>query len=148
MKKKDILYYGIFLLLSFGFAFCFGRDIIPFNLKENSFDAACFSIIGKGILNGKMPYLDYVDNKGPVLYLLFALSSLIGPFPWDVFLLTVISVFASLIIINEICKDLSIKHRLIPICMFLLIYIYMFAAPVDSQRSFHYLLHSECSLYF
>ena len=41
-------------------------------------DVQCFFTVGRGILQGKMPYLDLYEQKGPVLYLLFALAALIS----------------------------------------------------------------------
>ena len=41
-------------------------------------DVQCFFTVGRGITQGKMPYLDLYEQKGPVLYLLFALAALIS----------------------------------------------------------------------
>lgn len=41
-------------------------------------DVNCFFTVGRGILRGKMPYLDLYEQKGPALYLLFALTALIS----------------------------------------------------------------------
>ena len=41
-------------------------------------DVQCFFTVGRGILQGKMPYLDLYEQKGPILYLFFALASLIS----------------------------------------------------------------------
>ena len=41
-------------------------------------DVQCFFIVGRGILQGKMPYLDPYEQKGPILYLFFALAALIS----------------------------------------------------------------------
>lgn len=41
-------------------------------------DVQCFFTVGRGILQGKMPYLDLYEQKGPVLYLFFALAALIS----------------------------------------------------------------------
>ena len=37
-------------------------------------DASIFALIGKGIVNGKMPYVDLFDHKGPVLFFIEALG--------------------------------------------------------------------------
>ena len=41
-------------------------------------DVQCFFTVGRGILQGKMPYLDLYEQKGPILYLFFALAALIS----------------------------------------------------------------------
>ncbi|MBQ8159135.1 MAG: hypothetical protein IJ083_00160 [Clostridia bacterium] len=41
-------------------------------------DVHCFLTVGRGITQGLMPYRDLVDQKGPVLYLLFSAGSLLS----------------------------------------------------------------------
>ena len=54
-------------------------------------DVQCFFTVGRGIVQGKMPYLDLYEQKGPVLYLLFALAALISSNSFfGVFLLEVV----------------------------------------------------------
>lgn len=54
-------------------------------------DVQCFFTVGRGIVQGKMPYLDLYEQKGPILYLLFALAALISSDSFfGVFLLEVI----------------------------------------------------------
>ncbi len=54
-------------------------------------DVQCFFTVGRGILQGKMPYLDLYEQKGPILYLFFALAALIsGESFLGVFLLEVV----------------------------------------------------------
>ncbi len=42
-------------------------------------DANIYYTMGKGMMNGYTPYVDLIDNKGPLLYLLYGLSWLIDP---------------------------------------------------------------------
>ena len=41
-------------------------------------DVNCFFTIGRGILHGLMPYRDLYDQKGPLVYFVYALASLIS----------------------------------------------------------------------
>lgn len=41
-------------------------------------DSICYRIMGKGVLEGRVPYRDLFDHKGPVTYLVYALGLLIG----------------------------------------------------------------------
>ena len=41
-------------------------------------DVNCFFTVGRGILRGKMPYLDLFEQKGPLLYLEYAFGALIS----------------------------------------------------------------------
>lgn len=42
-------------------------------------DANCFVTVGRGILAGKLPYRDFVEQKGPLLYALHALALWVSP---------------------------------------------------------------------
>ena len=55
-------------------------------------DVHCFFTMGRGILEGIVPYRDLYEQKGPVLYFLFALAALISDRSfWGVFLLEVVT---------------------------------------------------------
>ncbi len=53
-------------------------------------DVHCFFTVGKSILHGIVPYADLYEQKGPVLYFLYALAALISSKSfWGVFILEV-----------------------------------------------------------
>ncbi len=55
-------------------------------------DVHCFFTMGKGMLNGQVLYQDLYEQKGPVLYFIYALVSLISDTSfWGVFLLEISS---------------------------------------------------------
>ena len=41
-------------------------------------DVNCFMTVGKSMMNGIVPYRDLLEQKGPVLYFLYGIASLIG----------------------------------------------------------------------
>ena len=45
---------------------------------NNGVDVNCFFTVGRGIVHGLMPYRDLYEQKGPLLYLLYALASLVS----------------------------------------------------------------------
>ena len=47
-------------------------------------DVQCFFTVGRGITQGKMPYLDLYEQKGPLLYLFFAAAALISSVPPEI----------------------------------------------------------------
>ena len=49
--------------------------LYPFNPWD---DANCFFTVGRGILHGLVPYRDLYEQKGPVLYFIYALAALIS----------------------------------------------------------------------
>ncbi len=69
---------------------------LPF-LGEPLFgDEAVYSAIGRGLLDGQLPYRDLFDNKPPLLYGWFALSFLLfGDEPWAPRLLAAIALSGS-----------------------------------------------------
>ena len=49
--------------------------LYPFNPWD---DANCFFTVGRGIIHGLVPYRDLYEQKGPLLYFLYALAALIS----------------------------------------------------------------------
>ena len=49
--------------------------LYPFNPWD---DANCFFTLGRGITHGLVPYKDLYEQKGPLLYFLYALAALIS----------------------------------------------------------------------
>lgn len=49
--------------------------LYPFNPWD---DANCFFTLGRGIIHGYVPYRDLYEQKGPLLYFLYALAALIS----------------------------------------------------------------------
>ena len=64
----DILIYaGLFLTALF---VCMQFQLNPLSEKYAGTDSSVFISIGKGMTEGKVPYLDFFDHKGPLLYLI------------------------------------------------------------------------------
>lgn len=42
-------------------------------------DVNIFMTVGNGLLQGKLPYVDLIDHKGPYVYLLAAVGALLSP---------------------------------------------------------------------
>lgn len=102
-KKKGLEYLSIFIL-----AF-----IIITIASKNSFlyrfndwwDANAFMSVGKSMLEGLVPYRDLFEQKGPVLYLIYAISSLISRTTFiGVYFLEIISLMITLLFANKIIK--------------------------------------------
>ena len=70
-------------LLRMGFAFLVSFAVLTV-CSKNSFlypmndwvDVNCFFTVGRGITHGLVPYLDLYDQKGPLLYFVYALAAL------------------------------------------------------------------------
>ncbi|MGN0191486.1 MAG: glycosyltransferase family 39 protein [Candidatus Cryptobacteroides sp.] len=68
------------------------------------FDSAIFKIVGLGITQGKMPYTDLFDHKGPVIFYIDALGQWLIPGKAGIFLLQVLSLSISFIFIFKTCR--------------------------------------------
>lgn len=110
-KHKHILLY---FLVSFVFVTLFSRSTSFLYVFEGA-DPSVFKQMGRALLNGKILYVDYFDNKGCLLYFIHALGLWLGG---DSFLMLfqVVSLFATLIIWDKIL-GLYQKGRSKMICL-------------------------------
>jgi hypothetical protein len=58
-------------------------------------DQGVYLYIGRQILEGKIPYRDVWDHKGPVIYYINALGLFIAKSVWGIWLLEVVSLFTA-----------------------------------------------------
>lgn len=71
--------YLIFLFLLFSFIVCFFNTLnSPFYLFNEWCDPQIYFSIGKGIFNGKVPYKDLFDHKGPLIYFIYGIGYLVS----------------------------------------------------------------------
>jgi len=76
--------------------------VSPMFITFPSRDSGVFMYIGKGILSGNIPYRDYWDHKGPVIYFINALGMLLmNGSAWGVWLLEVVSLFGAAVFSYE-----------------------------------------------
>ena len=71
-----------FLIYCFGLAAIFlliGSKSSPLYPMNDWVDVNCFFTMGKSLLAGKVPYVDLYEQKGPVLYFVYALIALFSP---------------------------------------------------------------------
>lgn len=75
MKRLLNSRYGflLFPFIAFVFLLLYSPSVSPLYLYEG-FDSCTFKTIGYGILEGKMPYTDLFDHKGPILFWLNAIG--------------------------------------------------------------------------
>ncbi len=66
------------IMIAYGFVLMlFCTKSSPLFLFNDWYDANIYFTMGKGFFNGYVPYVDLIDNKGPLLYLIYGLSWLI-----------------------------------------------------------------------
>ncbi len=99
IRLRDVMFCGsiatIFLLLS--------STCSPLYAFNDWVDANSFLTMGKGILNGVVPYRDLFEQKGPLLYLIHSFAYLIDQTGFfGVFVFEVISMTLTLLIANKL----------------------------------------------
>lgn len=62
-------------------------------------DSTIYKLLGLGIVQGRLPYVDLFDNKGTYLYLINALGQWLIPGRWGLFLLQIVSLTTTLILL-------------------------------------------------
>jgi len=76
-KTEMLIYTGLFGLAVY---ICLTSCLNPFGLKDIDADTSVFLTIAQGITRGQVPFRDFYDNKGPLLYLLSAPGFALGRF--------------------------------------------------------------------
>ena len=74
----------------------------PLYPHYSGLDSSMFLITAKGLLHGKIAYIDLFDHKGPVFFWMEALGYAMGG-RLGVWLLQCVFAFADLFLINKIC---------------------------------------------
>lgn len=73
IKKRWLLIYS-FITAALVLLFCSKSS--PLYPMNDWVDVQCFLTLGKGMLNGMVPYVDLYEQKGPVLYFIYAIVAL------------------------------------------------------------------------
>ncbi len=111
-RQKCIEYIGLFIV-SITHLFLFSLWTSPFYDKWYGCDASFFTLVGRGILEGKVPYRDFFDLKGPYFFFIQALGQLMAHDRMGAFLIQIPFAFASLVLIYEICLLFISKKKAI-----------------------------------
>ena len=124
MKKKNILKLILIFLIGAIFITLLSKNSFLFRFND-WWDANAFMTVGKGILNGIVPYRDLFEQKGPYLYFIYSVAALISNKTFiGVYFLELVAMFINLIFVRKIIK-LFYKEE---IYSFLGIIIYCFSA--------------------
>ena len=77
-KRQDILILILFAIIPAVLLLFFSRNSFLYKINHRE-DINAFLMAGQYILNGKIPYRDFFDHKGPFVYYLYALCVAIVP---------------------------------------------------------------------
>ncbi len=80
MNKKQNQYYVIYagLVLYSALIMLFCTKSSPIYVLNDWYDANAYFTMGKGLMNGSIPYKDLFDHKGPFLYFLYGIGYLLN----------------------------------------------------------------------
>lgn len=123
IKKNNIIIFFITLLISILVILLFQLCISPI-YSEPGGDSVIFRIIGKGWTEGRLPYKDLFDHKGPVIFLIDAIAYLFTDSRIGLSLLAIIALSFDLFFCHKIAS-LFVKSKKIVTCdlFFLLFFI-------------------------
>ncbi len=112
IKQKITEYIGLFIV-SLTHLLLFSLWTSPFYKYWYGCDASFFTLVGRGILEGKVPYRDFFDLKGPYFFFIEALGQLMAHDRLGAFLIQIPFAFASLVLIYEISLLFITKKKAI-----------------------------------
>lgn len=150
MRKKNFKIWGLCLGIAFLFLMIGTKSSFLYAFND-WMDANCFFTIGKGMLSGKVLYLDLFDQKGPLLFFYHAIASLISYRSFlGVFCIEVISFSFFLYYFYQTCHlflKKSISICALPFISFILLTLPAFSHG-DSAEEFclPFLMYSIYSL--
>lgn len=114
-KIHDLLFTkSILLLAAFIFCFFLCRFSPTTNLVESEADDyACFFMAGKAWFYGYLPYVDFIDVKGPLLFLVFKIGYSLSPgSTTGIFIIFVLILFLTLLFV-QLTINIYLKNELL-----------------------------------
>ena len=103
-KKEDTKAFLWLLLYSFILLFFLSPDSYLYDLYYH-IDSACFFMCGKAWMCGMVPYVDFADSKGPLLWLIYGLGYLISHHSYiGVFWISILFYTATLFTAYKLCR--------------------------------------------
>jgi len=124
INYKKIIKYLLLLLLATGFLLIFSLWTTPLYPSWYGCDASFFTMAGRGILSGWVPYEDFFDLKGPYFFFLEALGQLFAHGRNGAFVLQVIALFTALVLMIKTCRMfISKKKTFFVIAVFLIMHV-------------------------
>lgn len=93
----------VYVPIAFLYVLFFSYANSPLYIADG-LDSTTFKTMGQVILDGGVPYVNYFDHKGPIVYFIQALGILLLPDKWGIYVLLSITIAISLMIWNKISR--------------------------------------------
>lgn len=87
------------------------------------YDSSFFSLVGRGILEGKIPYRDFFDLKGPAFFFMEALGQLLCRDRFGVVLLQFAAIIVTAVMLYRLCLLYITKKQAVCV-LFLFYFVY------------------------
>ncbi len=129
--KRTYLFNLFLLFLAFMFVFIFCAVSSPLTIYYTC-DSSIFMTMGRLFIEGKTPYIDFFDHKGPVIILIEALGQLFAPYRKGIFILEILNLFFVFILINKIATLLLNRKMTITI---ILLFIVLLSSTISGGNS-------------
>lgn len=112
-KRRKFQEIALFLLIGIIATLAFfplNPDLYPYAGRDSS----AFALVAKGMLSGKVPYLDLWDHKPPMIYFINLIGLLISPGSfWGIYIIEVLFLIVSvLLLINTTKRQLLLLELL------------------------------------
>lgn len=108
-NKHYIIYAGLILYSFLIMLFCTKSS--PIYVLNDWYDANAYFTMGKGIINGSVPYKDLFDHKGPFLYFIYGIGYLLNNNSFfGVFILQIIAMSITLIFSFKIAEIYNLSR--------------------------------------
>ncbi len=95
--RSTFIHWALLFLLSFVLLLLLSPDSYLADIYGGRCDSAWFFTCGKAWMEGMVPYVDFADSKGPLLWLIYGLGYLLSPVSYHgVFWLSVVAYMVAL----------------------------------------------------
>lgn len=131
VSRNKYLIIGLYLIIAFSLLLVASRSspLYPFN---DWVDVNTFFTMGKGMMQGKLPYRDLFDHKGPLLYLIYGIAYLISPRDFLGVYILECALFSIFLFFIDRIMSLFLRRK------FALLSLPFLAASILNLRSFAY----------
>ncbi|MCR5223123.1 MAG: hypothetical protein K6D90_09705 [Lachnospiraceae bacterium] len=119
-KRERFIIYPVFFVIAVLFLLAFSLWESPLYPHWYGCDASFFSMAGRGITKGWVPYLDFFDLKGPYFFFLQALGQFLHNDRTGVFILEIPFFTASLILMYELARLFVSRLKAVSILLMVL----------------------------
>ena len=123
-----LVFFGIFILLQ--------SPSSPFSKMHPYADSSVFQYFAKAISQGKIPYVDMFDHKGPLLYLINMLG-ILAPICYGIWVVEIIFLSLTMLFSYKLCKIFfsSISSLFAVICTYSFLSIYLQGGNLTEEYS-------------